>query len=735
MHVKAGHDDPGGIFRRSEYIRVNEGDPTNIINVQIDAGNIVNKIVGGRTEPKDGYIKAKLDITIQDDMGNERNHQLSIVAPIGLEMLPHRNWICIDFGTSAIAAAIGAGNDTYLLPLQKIVSDDDESLNIMDYDPANLEADTNFLPSFIICNADLRQDEPENDRIRKGFPAYSPASLKPDAPDFIGLPATYANLRDYPERIIHSLKSWLAQPTGYISLQDSIKFIDNGKEVERNKLPLEKLVQSGFSALASAYITALPEFHEGGQIVISYPNTFSTYHQEKLHDIAWKALCKPLDIALPEHIQLISESDAVAYHYCRQRMNKNKYVTGSERLLVFDFGAGMLDLSLVHINWSKEGTRPEQWQVENRLGVPVAGNYLDSLLARLIHELLNDESVLDSNKFKYEYPLVAKQLHGEQTIHRRAAYNLWQNIREAKIGWDGKAIFCVMVGKRGRTDLIVSIQASQETDNEVEKSSPEDDISDTEKPFLEVVERDGGAINLYIPAAYVHKYPPLKKYIEFVTNDIIDILLKGAGVGIKDVNTVIVSGRGALWAKPSKRGEHDMGMRERVWNKFSHLSDIDKPDLADGNEVKNAVVSGGIAWQQLIKEVRPAEPKVRPRLGILREQDQILTLEEDWEKGPIDLSSTDTFRLVQVSLENPNPRQDFKSLRRYFYSNLALMRRIWGWEDDPRLFVRKDGNDVRMENAQGQGFDFTAIGSVGAVSSVPPWPIGTILLNPDEESI
>jgi hypothetical protein len=757
-----------GEFSGDGMITVKEGEPPEKLVVQIFAGQIIQDIVGGRIDADSGSINAFLEIEIQDDDGQKRSHELSIVAPIGLEKLPHSNWLCIDFGTSAIVAAIGFQDKPYFLPLQKLVNEHDPALNLEDYDPNNTERGTDFLPSQIVCDADLRQTETLDEKIRKGYPRYQPASLKPGDPDFIGLPATTPRLREYPGRVIFSLKSWLAQPSETISLQEEVKFYqldslgnvvtekdeedhENPVEIERPVLPLKNLVESGFAALAEGYITALEVFEKGGQLILSHPNTFTAFHKNKLHGIAWKALNQRLGIALPERIRLISESDAVAYHYCRQRMletqrrgeterqrvlEKRRLNNWWERLLVYDFGAGTLDLSLVHIRWNQDGILPEQWQVENRLGVPIAGNHLDSLLARLIDGLLRDESVLNPEVFEYQYPVVDKQLKGdskEQLDHRQAVYKLWQNIREVKhsADWQEGKPFRVLVGSKGANEVVRykenAFLPSPETAPDVssESRSESQERSEVEKPVLET---DGDQIYLKIPATTVHNYAPLQAFIEFVADTVVNELLNGAKIAAEQVNTVVVSGRGALW----------QGLRERVWNKFPEH--CEKPKL-DKEQVKNAVVSGAIAWQEL-SSINTIEPKIKPRLAILREQHHLLTPEEDWEKGPIDLRATSTFRLVQISHQNPKPEKDFNSLHRHFYIFLDQIRRETMWKADPWLFVKKEEQPgkteqqrktvIKLQNRQGQGFDFATVGSVGTVSSTPPWPIGNILLAPEQ---
>ncbi|MCP4699058.1 MAG: hypothetical protein GY862_19730, partial [Gammaproteobacteria bacterium] len=426
---------------------VKEGGEDETCVIKLDTG-IIEDVVGGRLEKEYAAIIVELDIWITDDKGDRTPHSFSIHAPVGLEKLPQRNWLCVDFGTSAIVAAEGAGNSIVLLPLQKVVRGNNPHRNIVDFDPFNLEKDSNYLlPSYVACDADLRDGNPVNDEIRKGFPSYKPASLKPGDPDFISLPASTETIRDHFNRVIFSLKSWLSQPSGKIALQEIITYYHpkDDKIVTRFELPLDETVQSGFAALAEAYIPqpARDPLHPRqqmnaasrfGQAIICHPNTFSHWHKQRLHTIASDALSARLGIVLPEErIHLLSESDAVAYNYCRQRATSGNLPPEAEHILVYDFGAGTVDLSLVYVHWNREAIYPKYWQVKNALGVPVAGNHLDSLLARLIHDLLNNEEVLDPKVFDYRYPVVDDELaSGKEGAHRLAIHALWMAIRHTK---------------------------------------------------------------------------------------------------------------------------------------------------------------------------------------------------------------------------------------------------------------------------------------------------------------
>ena len=707
-------------------ITVKEGEEPDIRTVRLHSDLIAN-IVSARIPADQFAAEIRLAIRVVNDQGHESIRALTLIIPINLEQRPGRQWLAIDFGTSAISAALGAGRDedVMMVPLQTIAVGEERSL--VQYDLENSERDSEFLlPSWICCNADLRKAG--GDTNRPGFPGYysEHLSMTPGEPDFIGLPAVTHEFEEHSGRIIYSLKSWLGKTSRGIPIQVR----ENGKEVQRT-LPLEKMVESGFAALAKGYLFD-PAYH-ADQIVISHPNTFTRRHQELLHKIAYTALGKPdrFGIPLPGRLKLISESDAVAYHYCIEQMRGHPRA-GTERILVYDFGAGTLDLSVIKVVWKQETPRhPIGWRVKRRLGVPIAGNYIDEILARLIHRLLSDRMIMDANGFIYQFPIVGRPPLDpkDPSRHRRAIIRLWKFIREGKHEWSkssrkllaqGEPLadlppLRVKVGTKGRSLDIVTTKETAVVNAEV--------LPD--KPGLSIDKF--GDIYLSIPAALIQGDKRMKEFMKFVTGEVIEEVLTGAGMKAEDIHTVIVSGRGALFPD----------LRESVWRNFPKA---DHPDLLSDNTMKTSVVLGAIARQDLSHQLGEAsdEASLTPELGVLINYGDDLILERDWDK-PIDLSASPTFRLVQVNQKHPNPRVDMKSLRKHFYIDLTdrdfVRDDILG--EDKHLYVRKETRNgelaIYLEGKDGENRTpvFTE-GQIARINTTPPWPVGNVLLDPHQ---
>lgn len=715
-------DDLTGAQILQSSLNIAETDEDRLLHVAVELGAVA-KIHGDRSGALD--FVCRIAVERRNDLGQTWSGEMTVTAKFRVETLPPPNWLCIDFGTSAVAAALGAGDSVKLINLQRVVPPDADvavvqERNFESYDPANLERDTPFLPSYAVCDADFRQSRATK-HAKPGFPAYSPAKLRPSDPTFLALPAPVVRLQSYPDRVIGSLKSWLGRSSANITLGCDVPYIDaSGNRVE-GAPPTDEVVEGAFAALASAYLD--DPLNRAGRIIITHPNTFSPVHRDRLRRCALNGLGARLGVHLAERFELISESDAIAFHHCRNRLRQGT-ASPEERILVFDLGAGTLDLTLIKVDWAVgERVRPLKWTVENRIGVPVAGNHLDRILAWQVDRLLRSPSTVNEKNFKYVFPLVSSgfAVRESQNDHREAVRELARALRQAKQGdpgrnipaWDGKSPFKVKVGGSGPHLLRALNEA-------VMKALPAE--SDGSAPQL--LRRDGEIV-LAIPADLIHGDKALKTFLKFLTRTCIDEVLAGAGRARDDVHTVLVSGRGALWP----------GLRDAVVGQFPKA---DAPVLHNRpNDMKEAVVRGAIAWQQLTGAARSVTEQRPPRLALLLKGDNRLIAEKDWDK-PVDLSTSASFSLIQVECADPNYERDRATLRRHFYVDIGFgeLQREELCAQDPMLSIRRERDHagyvaIRLEGGRGSK-TLGVAGTAGAIAMRPPWPIGETLLHPND---
>jgi len=680
------------------------------IEVQIEPGRI-SKIDGTDIAVGDCHAEVEVLVTIEDG-GERRDVCLAVRLPLGLRQELGPNCLVIDAGTSAIAAAVGIIGEDHcvLIDLQGVPVVDGEGHR--QSDGQNPERDGHLLPSWVICNADERRDTDNRHKANEGHPLYSPASLVPGRPSFLGLPATTNCLRTTPERVIFSLKSWLGTSASEIRMQAPIPFKrrENEPEVHSELLPLDEVVESGFAGLASAYLKPYLEQRrlQPDQVILCHPNTFTPIHQDRLKEIGERALFGPLKLDHESQITLISESDAVAYYYCDEERRRRRR-TGEERILVYDFGAGTLDVTVLCIRWNENPCYPVDL-LKRHLGVPIAGNYFDELLARLVHRWMERPGVLGPDLF-HKYPAVADQPDpANPHEHGLASRNLWLHLREAKHAWDGTDDLRVRVGNVNEQDRVVRFSQRPYSLTGPFEHGPNNDVV------------------LRIPAEDVHTDPDIEGFLRFVTEDVVDETLALAEVNPDQIDTVIISGRGALWP----------GLRQKL---LRRLPNAREPELfTTGFDMKYAVVRGAIGRQQLAKfSGQPGRAANPPRIGILFSSGTDFKLITDNDYVVVNLSGSHSFRVVQVACGNPDPRNDMKGLREHFYIDLASstggILRTQMWSRNPELRARKfrdrDGRfKVELLNSDNQPMVLEAGSRVSSKGLEAPWPIGDPLLRP-----
>ena len=705
-------------------IGVAEGEEAQERTIKLD-GELVQKIDGARLAAEKVRAVLKLHVHIVDDKGGEKEWDVDLLAHVGIEKLPGLNWLCIDFGTSAIAAALGRadGDVFHRLDLQNLEVAAGQSLATVDR--LNIERNNPYLPSWVICDGDLRLNGSSSAEPNwpAGFPVHRTESIKLLEPGFVGVPALFAHLTELPGRLVFSLKQWLSRLAPSVRLGDLVRFCDKGGEERRSHLvPLDEILEATFAALVVSYLTEQSE--DGGprtprfevdQIVLTHPNTFTARHCERFHQIATRVFQRRLGIVAPEHVALLSESDAVAYAYCSQKVEGSVPLGGTERILVYDFGAGTLDLSLVSVQWREDRCQPQSWTIEARLGLPLAGNYLDEILMRLIHEQLQRPELLKDTGTEYHYPVVASHAtKGDADQHRNAVLKTWTALRDEKHDWGGIACLDVVVGHAGGLGGVLLRKTGQEL------NLPTEPLVDEVALYLE-----DSRIRLSIPASCVHSSRRILDFLGLVTNDAVGELLAQASLQPAAVNTLLVSGRGALWP----------GLQDRV---HALLPNSELVEPGDALRRKDVVPQGAIAFQALRHRLNlQVADRARPRLGIMLGQRHLVP-ESAWADGsPVDLTGFDEFRLVQISLRHPDAENDLRTLRRYFYVDLTdtPIRRQTLWHDDPRLFIEINEHDghlrISLKNAVGQTFDIdSSSGPLGA-TLVLPWPMGSFLLEPE----
>ncbi len=121
------------------------------------------------------------------------------------------------------------------------------------------------------------------------------------------------------------------------------------------------------------------------KLVLTYPNTYTPAHLHQLEKIVKRTFPK----VRQGYMRFVSESDAVAAYYLDNwdLFNPNSDINEEETILVYDMGAGTLDLTLLRKAREKQGKIVVD--ILGKIGTGKAGNYLDYLLCEMLNDKYN----------------------------------------------------------------------------------------------------------------------------------------------------------------------------------------------------------------------------------------------------------------------------------------------------------------------------------------------------------
>lgn len=363
-----------------------------------------------------------IDPGIWNDPAKARHFDLDIVMPV--YQLPDPNWLSIDFGTSAIVGI-------YSSEVIDLHARKNKLQNVQDPADDKYEQGSKFLSSNVILRkiaaGAIKEDEPESQLLADGEKTttyerlavcLSPTSRLEEANISTLLPCLKMMVGyDYLPDIDNysDFKYWCSPRPG--EPLERVGLVLEAADVETARLysPLAKVdevFRQVYQQLFRYYVsdTLKGEANKISKLVLTVPNTYSPYHLQRIRNI----IKSNLSGFYIRDIRFVSESDAVACYYQTRwgeinkrfrRRNIDK-LRVDETVLVFDMGAGTLDLTLF-TRLRDEKTGKINVRVLGKLGISKAGNYLDALLAELLAREIpslmryaDPDSILDGDALK-----------------------------------------------------------------------------------------------------------------------------------------------------------------------------------------------------------------------------------------------------------------------------------------------------------------------------------------------
>ena len=353
------------------------------------------------------YYIDDLDYSFGEHDASRCNH-FKFSLDMKLHQLPYPKWLGIDFGTSAIVSEFGEDN---VLNLHEVK--DQVFASVEDEDtPDMFEKGTPFLSSNIVYrgnalvrarNLGVSQLLSEN----SGSTDYhalavclSPTTSQEDQNNRYLLPCLKLLMGYNVLPNVNSYKDFKYQSRG-----------DDGESLqEYNLIATNSAIDEEPDFAALAHVNALfgevyrellqyyikpcvqGDIKKVNKLVLTVPNTYTPVHLETLREIIEESFS---DMNIRD-VRFVSESDAVACYYQshwnainkKLKRNEKQSLKDFERVLVYDMGAGTLDVTLFEKSRSEDGKL--EVTVKGKIGISKAGNYLDSVLARRLAKIYPD---------------------------------------------------------------------------------------------------------------------------------------------------------------------------------------------------------------------------------------------------------------------------------------------------------------------------------------------------------
>lgn len=334
-------------------------------------------------------ILLSFNYIIKDYEGRIKKGLKSKIYKISFQIRQYEGdeWLAVDFGTSAIVAQYGTAVSNDLKSNVK-----SQFIKLVEKEGTYVSEDYDETSSTLLSSTiGLRKN-----RILSGKFEDSTVSVSPR------LQVIY---RDE-EYILPYLKSLV----GHEKLPDDyLKLIDD--ETLKKLKPIEIIKEVYKVLLNSLVIPAYKDIRKN-KIILTIPNSFTTLHKNILQSIVKNNL---KDI-WEDYIIFVSESDAVAWYYIdhshellshaidtAKAETRKKVSLKDEVVLVYDMGAGTLDLTLFRIQ-TKEGKR--EITILGKIGQISGGNYADYVIGKEFWEQVKNK---DKNIYN---PMKAGKLDG-----------------------------------------------------------------------------------------------------------------------------------------------------------------------------------------------------------------------------------------------------------------------------------------------------------------------------------
>lgn len=315
-----------------------------------------------------------------------KKKSIPIVWQLHLE--PNPEWLCVDYGSSAIVCRY----DKEILDLKKQKDSIYRKAEDGKFKLDTIEGKTPFLSSDIVfhtvrdtskttlCSQQSKDDDvpylnlsvclsPTSSLIKNDVRTQLPClkilvgnEFLPPKPDFL----TFRYARKDVNGNVETIEAKDAMSSNEASCI----------------LRISSIFNEAYSALFKYFIFPESKDKSINKLVLTYPNTYTPAHLKVLERIALETFPK----VRSGYLRFVSESDAVSAYYLQNwdSFNKGRNISDDETVLVYDMGAGTLDITLFSKRLNKNGKI--EVNILGKIGTGKAGNYLDYVISEIINE-------------------------------------------------------------------------------------------------------------------------------------------------------------------------------------------------------------------------------------------------------------------------------------------------------------------------------------------------------------
>lgn len=314
-----------------------------------------------------------------------------------LSLLPYPGWLALDYGSSAIVCMY----DGKLLDLSKRRRDIlalEKDKKMWKVESSESERETKFVSSELLFNTIT-----DNGGDAAVSALCSEQSVEmPYSRLAVCLSPTHELIKTNYQRNLPCLKLLVGNQTlpenpdydayAYRRVDDNGNVTqttvkESRENDEVNSLSkINTLFDEAYKIVFRYYLShEIADMDRVNRLVLTYPNSYTPEHLKVLENIATGTFGN----IRPGYLRFVSESDAVAAYYMEhwKDYNEGGDMTAPENILVYDMGAGTLDLTYLTKRYDKK-TGTYTLDIKGKLGISKAGNYLDFVLAQIVDKSL-----------------------------------------------------------------------------------------------------------------------------------------------------------------------------------------------------------------------------------------------------------------------------------------------------------------------------------------------------------